>query len=153
MIVDKIENSDLYAKLSERIAKAFEILKETDFASKEDGKYEVEGEELFYVVERYTTKPIEQGKLEAHKKYIDVQFVTSGEELIGFSAIDKLETEEPYNEEKDIAFYKVPEQITKVNLEAGMFCILFPQDGHIPGRQLNGPSNVLKVVVKAKINA
>ena len=153
MIIDKIENSDLYVSLSERIAKAFEILKETDFASKEDGKYEVEGEELFYVVERYTTKPIEQGKLEAHKKYIDVQFVTSGEELIGFSAIDKLETEEPYNEEKDIAFYKVPEQITKVNLEAGMFCILFPQDGHIPGRQLNGPSNVLKVVVKAKINA
>ena len=153
MIVDKIENSDLYAKLSERIAKAFEILKETDFTEKSDGKYEVEGEELFYVVERYTTKPIEQGRLEAHKKYIDVQFVASGEELMGFSPIDKLEIEQPYNEEKDIAFYKVPEQITKVNLEAGMFCILFPQDGHIPGRQLNGSSNVLKVVVKVKINA
>ena len=152
MIVDKIENADLYANLSERIAKAFEILKETDFASKEDGKYEVEGEELFYVVERYTTKPIEQGRLEAHKKYIDVQFVASGEELMGFLPVENLEIEEPYNEEKDIAFYKVPEQITKVNLEAGMFCILFPQDGHIPGRQINGPSNVIKVVVKAKIN-
>ena len=50
MIVDKIENADLYAKLAERIAKAFEILKDTDFASKENGKYEVEGEELFYVI-------------------------------------------------------------------------------------------------------
>ncbi len=152
MIVDNIENGRLYAGVSKRVAKALEVLKDTDFSNKTDGRYDIDGDNIYYLVQRYTTKPIEQGRLEAHKKYIDVQFMAGGGELMGLAPIDNLETEEPYNEENDIAFYKAPEQITKINLETGMFCILFPQDAHMPGRQSNGPSNVLKVVVKAKVN-
>jgi len=150
MIVDKIENACLYAGLSDKIAKAFEILKDPELVEKNNGRYDVDGEEFYYIVQRYQTRPVEQGRLEAHKKYIDVQFIADGIELMGFAPIEKLEIETPYNGEKDIAFYKAPDKISSVNLSAGMFCILFPQDGHMPGLQSNGPSNVLKVVVKLR---
>ena len=153
MIVDKIENAHFYANLSDRIAQALEILKDAKLAEKDDGRYEVDGDNLYYLVGRYTTKSIKEGKLEAHKKYIDLQYVLSGRELLGYHPLDNLDIEEPYNEDGDCVLYKVPDNISTVKLSEGMFCLLFPQDAHLPGCQLNGPSNVHKVVVKVRIDA
>ncbi|MFZ0033790.1 MAG: YhcH/YjgK/YiaL family protein [Sedimentisphaerales bacterium] len=150
MIVDKIENAYLYASLSAKIEKGLEVLKDKKLSTKKDGCYDIEGDNLYYIIQRYTTKPIREGRLEAHKKYIDIQFAASGEEVIGHSLIGQLNIEEPYDEAKDVVFYKVPEKINTIKLSKGMFCILFPQDGHMPGCQLAGPSNVVKVVVKIK---
>ena len=153
MIVDRIENAHLYTGLPGKIANALQIPRDNKLAEKENGRYNVDGDNLYYLVQRYETKPTEQGKLEAHKKYTDIQFVAAGEELLGFAPLENLETKTPYDEAGDYTFYKVPERITNVNLQTGMFCVLFPQDGHMPGCQLNGPSNVVKVVVKLKTNA
>jgi YhcH/YjgK/YiaL family protein len=151
MIVDKIGNAGVYAGLSERLAKALEALKKEDFSKKPDGRYDIDGSNLYYLVQRYQTKPMEQCKLEAHENYIDIQFVADGEEILAYTPIDNLETLAPYNKEKDIIFYKTPAKITSVNLTPGMFCVLYPQDSHMPKCQLSGPSNVLKIVVKVKI--
>ncbi|MHC4602158.1 MAG: NanQ anomerase/TabA/YiaL family protein [Planctomycetota bacterium] len=153
MIVDKLENAHLYAGLSDKINIAFGILKDKKLFLKKDGRYEIDGDNLYYIVQRYETRPADQCKLEAHKKYIDIQFVAAGEEILGYTPLENLEISQPYNEEKDIVLYKVSDKLSTVNLGPGMFCILFPQDAHMPGRQLNDPSNVLKVVVKVKINA
>jgi len=152
MIVDKIENAHLYSNLFPNLARALEVSKNTDLSEKADGRYDIDGDNLFYFVQRYTTKPIEQGKLETHQDYIDIQFVASGEELLGYAPLDDLEVTEPYNPEKDVAFYKTPANLTPVNLSAGMFCVLYPADAHMPGCQLNQPAQVLKAVVKVKIN-
>ncbi len=151
MIVDKIENANLYAGISQRLAKAFDVLKKEDFAEKADGQYDIDGSNLYYLVQRYQTKPIEQCKLEAHKDYIDIQFVSAGEEILAFAPIDNLEIATPYNKEKDIIFYKTPANISSIILTAGVFCVLFPDDAHMPKCQLKSPANVLKVVVKVKI--
>ncbi len=151
MIVDKIENAGVYADLSERLAKALEVLKKEDFSKKAEGRYDIDGNNLYYLVQRYQTKPMEQCKLEAHEKYIDIQFVANGEEILAYTPVENLEIATPYNNEKDIVFYKTPAKITSINLTAGMFCVLYPQDAHMPKCQLGGPSNVLKVVVKVKI--
>jgi YhcH/YjgK/YiaL family protein len=153
MVIDKLENAYLYTSLSAKIGKGFEVLKDKKLSTKKDGRYDINGDNLYYIIQRYTTKPIKEGRLEAHKKYIDIQFVASGEEVIGHSFPGQLNIQEPYDEAKDVVFYKVPDEINTVKLSKGMFCILFPQDGHMPGCQLNGPSNVVKVVVKLKINA
>lgn len=153
MVIDKLENAYLYAGLSAKIEKGLEVLKDKKLSTKKDGRYDINGDNLYYIIQRYTTKPIKEGRLEAHKKYIDIQFAASGEEVIGHSFPGQLDTQEPYDEAKDVVFYKVPDEINTVKLSKGMFCILFPQDGHMPGCQLNGPSNVVKVVVKLKINA
>ncbi|MDD5064690.1 MAG: YhcH/YjgK/YiaL family protein [Phycisphaerae bacterium] len=151
MVTDKLENAYLYAGLSAKIKKGLEILKDEKLSAKKDGRYEIDGDNIYCLVQRYTTKPIEEGRLEAHKKYIDIQFAAEGEEVIGHSELSQLNIEKPYDEAKDVAFYEVPEKINTVKLSKGMFCILFPQDGHMPCCQLAGPCEVLKVVVKVKI--
>jgi biofilm protein TabA len=151
MILDTIANTRLYLGLHARFAKAFEILRDKTLSQKEDGKYLVDGEKIYYTLQRYTTKPLNEGKLEAHRKYIDIQFLLEGREILGYAPLKGLTTAEEYNPAKDIAFYETPEQITKVILEPGLFCILFPDDAHLPCRQLAGPTEVLKVVIKIQI--
>lgn len=152
MIVDYIENAYLYIGLSDGLRKAFEIIKDKALSQKADGRYEVDGDKLYYIVQYYTTKLREECKLEAHKKYIDVQFVVTGQEIIYHTPLNGLKIETPYDQTKDVAFYKVPADLTAIHLRPRMFCILFPQDAHIPGCPLDVPSNVHKVVVKVRMN-
>lgn len=162
MILDRIDNVRLYLGLHADFAKAFDILTDKALSQKEDGKYAVDGENIYYTIQRYTTKPLSEGKLEAHRKYIDIQFLLSGVEILGYAPLKGLTTTEVYNPQKDIAFFNTPKEITKVKLEPGLFCILFPNDTHLPGRyevspaggpcrQLNGPSEVLKMVIKIRL--
>jgi YhcH/YjgK/YiaL family protein len=106
MIIDKLSNSILYSSLSERINKAFNYLQSTDFNVLPPGKYEIDGNNVFAILAEYQTKDGSEGKPESHKKYIDVQYVTKGSELIGYAPLINQEISEPYKEENDIVFYK-----------------------------------------------
>ena len=151
MILDQIDNTHLYLGLHARFKKAFEVLTDKTLSKKEDGKYAVDGENIYYTIQRYTTKPLNEGNLEAHRKYIDIQFLLEGRELLGYAPLKGLTISEQYNPQKDIAFFNTPKDITKVILEPGLFCILFPDDAHLPGRQLSNPAGVLKVVIKVRL--
>ncbi len=162
MILDTIDNARLYVGLHAGFAKAFEILTDKTLSQKQDGKYSVDGEKIYHTIQRYTTKPLNEGNLEAHREYIDIQFLLEGVEILGYAPLKGLATAEVYNPQKDIAFFNTPEDITKVKLEPGLFCILFPDDAHLPGRyevspaggpcrQLAGPTNVRKVVIKIRL--
>ncbi|MGA2679799.1 MAG: YhcH/YjgK/YiaL family protein [Sedimentisphaerales bacterium] len=151
MIFDRIDNTRLYLGLHAGFAKAFEILTDKTLSQKQDGKYPVDGDNIYYTIQRYTTKPLSEGKFEAHRKYIDIQFLLEGVEIIGYAPLKDLTTAEVYNPQKDIAFFNTPKEITKVILEPGLFCILFPADAHLPGLQLAGPTEVRKVVIKIQI--
>jgi YhcH/YjgK/YiaL family protein len=151
MVLDTIDNAHLYNGLHPRFARAFEILKDKTLSHKDDGKYLVDGDKIYYTIQRYTTKPLNTGKLEAHRKYIDIQFLLSGFELLGYAPLKGLTVTEEYNPQKDIAFFETPKEITKVILEPGLFCILFPSDAHLPGCYINEPSNVRKVVIKIRL--
>lgn len=153
MIVDTIENAYLYNNISENLAKALEVLKELHPADLSDGRHDIDGDNVFLISQHYETKPFRQGKLEAHRKYIDIQFLAAGRELLGYAPGGDLETDQPYSEEKDVVFYKLPDRISSIVLVPGLFCILFPQDTHMPGRQINAPSSVHKVVIKVKLMA
>ena len=152
MIVDKIENAGLYSSLSEDIAKALQALRRINPAELTDGRHDIDGDRLYFVSQHYETKPFRQGKLEAHRRYIDIQAVVAGRELLGYAPLGDLETAQPYDETKDVVFYKVPEEISSIVLTPGLFCILFPEDAHMPGCALETPSGVHKVVVKVRIN-
>ncbi|MGD0596666.1 MAG: YhcH/YjgK/YiaL family protein [Sedimentisphaerales bacterium] len=151
MILDRIDNTRLYLGLHAGFAKAFEILRDKTLAKKEDGKYPIDGDKIYYTLQRYTTKPLNEGKLEAHRKYIDIQFLLEGQELFGYASLKGLTAAQEYNSQKDIAFFNTPKEITKVKLEPGLFCILFPDDAHLPALQLADPIEVRKVVVKIQI--
>jgi YhcH/YjgK/YiaL family protein len=150
MILDRIENARLYVGLNAGFTKAFEVLTDASLIQKKDSKYAVESDNLFYTIQRYTTKPISEGKLEVRRKYIDIQFLLSGVEILGYAPLKGLAVAEEYNSEKDIAFFETPKELTKVKLEPGLFCILFPDDAHLPACHLADPSEVRKVVIKIK---
>ncbi|MGD0572211.1 MAG: YhcH/YjgK/YiaL family protein [Sedimentisphaerales bacterium] len=151
MILDRIDNTHLYVGPHAGFARAFEILTDKTLSQKQDGKYTVDGEKIYYTLQRYTTKPLNEGNLEAHRKYIDIQFLLEGVEILGYAPLKGLTTAEVYNPQKDIAFFNTPKEITKVILEPGLFCILFPDDAHLPCRQLAGPTDVRKVVIKIRL--
>src|SRR5690348_12709817 len=77
MIFDRIENANLYQNLSPRIAAALKALRDTDLASRKPGKYELDGENLFAMVHHYDTRTLAKSVWEAHRNYIDVQYVAS----------------------------------------------------------------------------
>jgi len=150
MIVDKIENAGLYTGLSESIAKGLKIIQDKNLFEKEDGKYEIDGDNLFVLVQRYTTKDKEEMLFEAHKNHIDIQAIIDGEETIGYALTETLEVVQPYK--PDVFKCADPPVFTEVKLAKGMFAIFYPDDAHKPCYDYrDGKSNVHKVVVKVKI--
>ena len=116
MIIDKIENSHRYVDLGKRIEKAFKYINYTDLKNIQPGKYEIDEENIFALISEYKTKPESEGKLEAHRKYIDVQYVISGEELMGYSPLGNQQILEPYKEENDIVFFTGEKSFVKVSI-------------------------------------
>ncbi len=149
MVIDKLQNSTLYENLGDRIKKAFNYLKGTDFSKTANGKYEIQGNDIFAIVNEYNTKDATEGKLESHRNYLDVQYVAKGVEQIGYVPFNNQKPDIDYNKENDISFYSGEKSFTK--LEEGMFAIFFPTDIHMPGIKLDTPVKVKKVVVKVKI--
>jgi YhcH/YjgK/YiaL family protein len=160
MIIDKIANSHLYKNISDRISKSFEYIEATDLKTLPAGKYAIDGDNIFALISEYKTKLESEGKLEAHKKYIDVQYIISGEELMGYSPLGnpafaeatagRQQILEPYKEENDIVFFTGEKSFTKVS--SGMFAIFFPEDVHMPGINTGKISQVKKLVIKVRIN-
>jgi YhcH/YjgK/YiaL family protein len=149
MILDKLENADLYSAISENLKKGFEFLKSTDLSSLEVGRYEIDGTEVFALVSEYESKAPQDCRPEAHQKYADIQYIVSGREAIGFAILSNQKILAEYNPDKDIAFFSG--KTTPLNLESGMFAVFFPQDIHRPCMRIDGPEKVKKVVIKVKM--
>lgn len=143
MIYDKIENLDLY-----NIDKtAVEFIK--TLTSDIECKKQIINENIYATTEEYTTK--EQGFFEAHKNYIDIQILLSGEEIIEYTNIEGLKVKQEYDPSRDIAFYyddKNP--IIPLKLQPGYFTLLYPHDAHKPQLKSSTAQKVKKVVVKIK---
>lgn len=107
MILDILENGKNYVSLNDRFAEAFAFLAEKNFEELPDGRYEIDGENLFAVVMSYTTRPVTEVEWEAHQKYLDIQYLARGKEIIGWALLNQLTLSKPYSEEKDIAFLRI----------------------------------------------
>jgi YhcH/YjgK/YiaL family protein len=151
MISDTIKNRHLYAAISPGIKAGLDYLAKTDFSAMEAGRYELDGDNMFVLVQKYDSLPKEQGKWECHRRYIDIQFIAEGIEQIGFTNIDNMKVTTEYNPEKDIAFLKGEGDY--VTLVKGSYGIFFPGDAHQPKvAPDNSPGKVMKVVIKIKVD-
>jgi YhcH/YjgK/YiaL family protein len=146
MIVDTLAQASRYEPLHPRFKAAFDFLRGAGLLSLPDGRTEIDGDALFALTQTYETQPIHNGKLEAHRKYIDIQFVISGEEHIGYAPLGGQPPAGPFDAAKDIGFYHGEASFTR--LAPGMFAIFFPHDAHLPSRYLTVPSQIKKVVLK-----
>jgi len=112
MIKDNLQHIDYYNYLSPGIYFGLKYLKNTDFSAMENGKYEIKEGKVYAIVQDYNSKPELEGKFEAHRKFVDIQFIVEGEEKIGVGNLDDFEENTEYDEEKDIVFLE-PKEIKK----------------------------------------
>ena len=151
MVLDIIKNRALYTALSPRIGKALEFLNNTDFENMKPGRYDIDGDNIFALVQEYQTIPRSAGKWECHREYIDIQYLAKGKEEIGFGVSERMENLTSYDPENDIAFLKGTGNFA--TLTAGSFGIFWPVDAHQPKIAPGDiPGPVKKVVIKIKIN-
>ena len=150
MVVDILTNRGRYKGLGSGIERALEYLSNTDFTTLEDGKHEIQGNEIYAVIATYDTEPESARKFEAHRKYLDVQYLLAGREIICWAPLEGLSFSGEYSEEKDIVFLSGDPR-ARLRMSPGSFALFFPQDAHKPNCAWNDPQAVRKVVVKIRV--
>lgn len=113
----------------------------------------VDGQNVYALVQAYETAPVaEVVRLEAHQHYIDIQFIVSGEEVMGWAPVTELLDPTPYNPEKDVFHGHLPAaQLTPVLVKAGQAAIFYPADAHAPKLAGEKPAAVRKIVLKVRV--
>ena len=151
MITDKLSNIHLYPLLARYVEAITAFARKAEEENLPVGKYELMGDELFAMVQCYTTKPAEEGRMESHRIYTDLQYVMAGTEELRYAPVDMLTVEEDQTPAKDMLFYKEKQGTDTTRLLPGMFTLYLPTDGHMPQLQDGGPAEVHKIVFKIKI--
>ena len=147
MIFDSIENLDKYKGFHSGLDKAFDFMEKNDLASLEQGMHEIEGRDIFVISAMATGKAVEDGRLEAHEKYIDIQICLDGVDRIGWRPVSECkEIDSPYDSERDIMFFKERPD-TLLNVRKGLFAVFFPEDAHAPEV---GEGTLHKIIFKVK---
>lgn len=148
MILDTLENAAKYEGFRAGLSEGFGFLNQPGLAELEDGKHEISGDLVFAMVQRCDGRAIEDGELEGHRKYLDIQFVISGEESMGWTPRSDLPESGAYDAAKDLEFFEgAPASVIKV--PPGSFTIFLPSDAHLP---CVGDGPIHKVVVKVAID-
>ncbi len=147
MIIDRIENAALYYPLHPKFKQAFDYVNSINVYSIPVGRHEIDNK-MYVLVQEYTTKLKEQGKWEAHRRYIDLQYVVQGAEGMGYANIHDLRQDE-YIPEKD--FLPLFGEGQQIELRSGYFVLLFPGDAHMPSMALGESQPARKIVVKIAV--
>lgn len=150
MILDSLATAHLYRPLSPRFSAGLDYLAAFDPATA-DGRYELDGDRLFALVQSYDTAPGTEKRFESHRRYADIQFVAAGTERILYIPVASLTVDSPHDADNDIAFFQEPPASTSLLLRAGDFAVFYPQDAHKPGCMAGGRDPVKKVVVKVEV--
>ena len=150
--INKREFAVSYFKNKERWEKAFNFLKNNDLSKIELKRYDIDGDNLFATVSEYVSKNEDVAKFEAHRKYIDLQYVISGKEVMNIAPLSSIkEVNTPYDDKKDIEFVTVS-KVVNYKASPSNFFIFFPTDVHRPGLKDGENSTVRKVVLKVKVD-
>lgn len=150
MIASSIHAGDDLSRYPEPIRRALRYLQTNDFTAMEPGVYEIEGKDIFAQVFDVTTAPRREKKPEFHRTYIDVQFLASGEEYLGFAPDKGQSSLVEAHPENDLYFYdQAPDEIL-IKAVPGSYTIFFTNDIHCPGIMVDAPMTIRKVVVKVR---
>jgi YhcH/YjgK/YiaL family protein len=148
MIVDRLANAANYCDMHAAFEQAFAFLRRADLADLPDGRHEIDGDRLFCLISRGPGRRRDEAPLEAHRRYIDIQYVIDGADEMGWKPTAACAVSSvPYDPEKDIDFFKdAPDRWIVV--PAGSFAVFFPRDAHAP---LVGAGHIHKAVLKIAV--
>ncbi len=145
MIHDTLAHLNRYEGIHPGVMQGLRFLAETDFSTLPDGRVDIDGQNVFANIMTVDTKPANDTP-EAHRRYIDIQFLISGQEKIAVGPLEAMAEEVEARPQGDIWFYHG--ELDPVTIGNGRFAVLFPGDAHAPGIAVGAPATVRKVVVK-----
>jgi len=152
MIQTSVAELSRYSSLNPYFETAFAALAKLASEPYVKGRHEVDGDNVFVNALEYDTHPVEGALAEAHKKYIDVMWIVSGKEQLGYyPTAGHKEITMAYDEAGDCLLAKIEKDSTYVQFFAGNVVILFPEDGHAPGLDLDGTQHVQKLIAKVRV--
>jgi biofilm protein TabA len=131
------------------LVKAVDALHGHDLDRMAVGRYEIDGDRLFFLVQEMQTRVLADTRAEAHRRYADVQLLLAGAERYGVAAADPtLAATEDRLAQDDIAFYPPPANESFIDLAPRMFVVFFPGELHRPGCAIGSPDAIRKIVIK-----
>lgn len=149
MILDSLAHLRDYAGVHPHVPQVAAFLEAVDLGTLAVGRHEVGTEGCFALVSEYETIRPEEGFIECHRRYIDIQILLSGLERIGVCRAADC-TAAAYDEEQDLQ--KLAGEVSFVTLRPGSFALFFPRDGHMPRlRPRDEATRVRKIVVKVPV--
>ena len=147
MIFGMLNEMDNYSSISPDLAKGFEAI--NDYTGYKPGKYEIDGNKIYLMVQDFQT--LRDSVWEAHYDYLDIHYIVSGEERIGFAAdITAFKTVTPYDSENDAVILSGNGSFA--DCPKGSFAVFMPREAHMPCLCIKDrdPAGVRKIVVKIK---
>jgi YhcH/YjgK/YiaL family protein len=152
MLFDRLDRLQQYGNLPHGISDGAKYLLETDFSKVAEGRYELNGDRLVAIVQQYETHLVTAARWEAHRRYVDIQYIIEGQELMGHRLLnDGIVVQQPYDADRDVIFYEGPGCLFL--MQPKDVAVFFPQDIHAPGLAVHDQlSKVRKVVVKCRID-
>ena len=152
MIVTDLQCIERQLPMTPQLEQAVEFLRRTDLLDFPDGTVPIDGTRVFAVLQRYRTAHLDAPQFEYHRKYLDLQYVLAGEEIIGWAPAAGMTPLFSYDEGQDICFGLMEAgKWSPVRLLAGQLAVLWPEDGHAPRLATERVCLVRKIVVKVAI--
>jgi biofilm protein TabA len=122
-----------------------------NIASGDSEKVELSGG-AFAIDQVYETRLRANGFFESHRKYIDVQVIVEGEELMEVIDASRITVRQPYNQDRDLVVYEDSTEASQLRVYAGQATIFYPSDVHMPTLRIRAsPVLVRKTVVKVPV--
>jgi biofilm protein TabA len=156
MIVTDLQHATQQIPMTPYLQKAIDFLREGSWRDLPEGRFEVDGHNVWGLVQSYETLTSPPDRLEAHRKHVDLHLVVSGEETIGWIPSEHLAPDDFYDEERDVGWGTVSsddfDYVASVRVRAGQLAVFFPSDAHLPRQAGNKPpARVEKVLTKVAV--
>lgn len=151
MIISDLKDFKRYCYQNDKMQRAFNFLQEINLENLEVGKHLIDGENIFALVQSYTTKETSLCRFESHERYVDIQFIVSGVEKMSWIPVDKLTLAENELAKNDKALYKDSSIGNDFIINEGQFVIFYPEDGHKACIKVEEPCLVKKIVLKVSL--
>ena len=127
-------------------------MKNTDLSKLPVKRAEIDGDNVYALVQDYLSKNEEAANFEAHRKYADIQYVINGVEMMETTPLSMKKAEvTPYNAASDIEYMTVTQK-TSIKATSERFFMFFPSDSHRPGMKAGENTRIRKVVIKVKLD-
>nr|WP_326184682.1 YhcH/YjgK/YiaL family protein [uncultured Oscillibacter sp.] len=149
MLYGTLKHLDTYQGIHPGVMRGLELLRDTDFSKLADGRHDVDGDDLYFSLQSYETRPVNDMP-ESHKKYVDIQYLISGRERMGVAPLEDMTEVVEGHPERDVWRHRGPTDTILVT--GDRFVVFWPEDAHAPCIAVDGPERCRKCVVKVRVN-